>query len=348
MMVRDMEQGTKAIAAWMFAAAAAWAHGAGALVPDRQGVLVLLVSSAGDGARERDERLADELAITLGDMATVASSTAPAGFLERTLAEKLGLVREMAARGGSATVAWTETRTDGRVAIHVVTSAGSRTVLRTAEAPGPIPGAEEELALAVRELLRDAVLDPTARVMAPPAPEREPRRVDALATAAGGGGIVGQTGASLQAGGEIGLEVGSARGPFARIGFAALGGPFDSASEREVGGASVEPTVGLGWFRAVGRLAVVPWAAVSSAWTRVSLRAGAGRETSFSWWEPRWSVRLDLRYRLSGGIALVAGVGLDGVPENQVFERESDRAVVWATPFLSWRAALGLSFPLGQ
>jgi hypothetical protein len=182
-----------------------------------------------------------------------------------------------------------------------------------------------------------------------PAPlERELRRVEAVIAGAGGGGIFGQTGAFLQAGGEIALEVGSARGPFMRVGFAALAGPFDSGVEREVGGVTLEPTVGLGYLRAIGRLEVVPWAAVSSSWTRISLRAGDGRESPFSWWDPRWSIRLDLRDRLPAGVAVGVGVGLDGVPENQVFERESDRELVWATPFLSWRAGLGLSFPLGS
>ena len=280
----------------------------------------------------------------------VAIDDEPEGsaFRASPLAKQLALLAALAKRRGAVAVIWIKRTLEGMLAVHLLVSGDGRSSVRSLQFE-PAPSVEYEIAVAVSQLLEDLYpfgVQPPATTLAPSVEERS--SLFASVQAVAGGGAYGHHGRSLMLGGNLGFALEIPQGFFAKLALTVLAGPFDRRAGRDILGREVEPLFGLGYLWHLQRFAFGLSAAIATPYSKVNVTLGNGERRSFSWWSPRWSAAMDLHFKLSSRIGLVASGALGGVPDNQIFERTSDGQNVLATPFVSWRTSLGLTILINK
>jgi hypothetical protein len=93
-------------------------------------------------------------------------------------------------------------------------------------------------------------------------------------------------------------------------------------------------------------VALGPVVGVESWLSGVTLKAGEGEEESNIEWRIQASADLELAAHVTKKLDIILGVGVSASPKRDEYYRSSDDEVVYATPFMSVEAYLGVEFPL--
>jgi hypothetical protein len=320
--------------------------------------VLLLVSTASDAASAgREIRFLDELALAIDGVSVERVQAGDPGFAVLPLADQIALIRPLAGQRAALAATWIRATAPDRVLLHVVALSEGRAVVRVVEA-GPGAVAESQLALATRELLREAhLLDQAAPAPQPPscpAPASaavcplpaESKRPEwgAVSLLVADGGIAGQTGPSFQLGMGLGLEWQPEERLFARLSLAGKAGPRAELRDGIVTAWSVEPglAVGYGWL--LGAVAIGPFVGLAAPWTAADMVFEQGDTHGYSWWDFRGTVGLDARLPVSRIAAIVIEGAASVLANHQTFERRSDGSTILATPYAGWSASAGAVF----
>jgi hypothetical protein len=316
-------------------------------------VLLLVDAAADPDAIRREERLAEELALALDGFA-VQRIDLGGDFGFQPLADQLARVGPPASERGAAAAVWIRDAGSGRTMLHVAVLAAGQTSVRVVAFDSGA-STEAELALAAREMLREArVIDlpePAAAPVPPPAAAAAPcppvappagRPEWGLATlATAGGGVALYDGPSVRGGAALGVEWQPLDRLFARLAFAGAIGPRAELRDGVVTGWALELALAVGYGWRLGPIALGPFAAIAGSRSAVDVALGAGERRSYSWWGFFGALGLDLRVPLGRRAALVAEGAVGGSPSQTALERRSDGGAILSTPYIGWSAAVG-------
>jgi hypothetical protein len=323
--------------------------------------ILVLIDLSAPQAEAQNRRFATELQLVLDDFEVVLAEVSRPESVKIDLPDQMERVRLIAQRHEASLVAWVETSASGALALRIVFLGKGRAVLRTVDgAPGP--EAEAGLALAARELLKDAeLLRTTERAttpMFPSAPlvveEEKKRRLAITAAAQGSGGIAGVEGPSLYLGGVVGGRLwpaGNGWSLLLSLGF--LSGPIGTAQQATISGWRLEPALALGYQWTVRRFHLGPMVGVLAPYTASTFELEDAKKEKVSWWS----------CRIFGGVGFkidfgeIAFLFLDGAmgfnTNKEVFEKlahekeletPSENQTIAQTPTVAWDVVLGLGF----
>jgi len=307
--------------------------------PDNVPVVLFLDSGAVLGGAEALRRRA-------GGAVRIDRILLETGFSEWEIKRQLEMLKGLFSRTRAFGAIWAERDRTGASLIFVaVPGDGTPLIMISRLHEGYRDRADEELwGLAIR-MLADR-LDATRFSEAADEPdERRAPRVAMSIFGAMAGGLYGGHGESLLGGGGVSLDAGLGRGMFVRISFLATVGPNMERGDENVSAWELEPSIGTGYAWPLGRARVDLFVAIATPRKSAELAVGGeARAQEFTWWRPRWIVGFDLAFPVSRRAALTVQAGLYGAPTNDVFRRESNDEVIWATSFMSWRFGLGVGF----
>jgi hypothetical protein len=321
--------------------------------------LLLVDAAPTPQALEREARFFEELALAV-DGVSVQRVDLGGDFGFLPLTEQLVRILPAAAERGAAAAVWIRESGAGRVLLHLVVLSEARELVRAVELD-PGQGTESGLALAARELIREAhalnlgpatpaaVASPAAPPAAPvaaicPATEPPPseRPEWGLATlAVVNGGVAAYEGPSIQYGVALGVEWQPVDGLFTRLSFSGKAGPRDELGDGVVTGWGMELGLAAGYGWRLGPIALGPFLGLAGSRTALDVALGTGERRSYSWWGFRAALGLDLRVPLGRCAALVAEGAIGGLPSRSTFVRTSDGSEFLSTPYVDWSASLG-------
>jgi hypothetical protein len=349
--------------------------GAGAAGP----VLLLVLTADGGEAADRERRLFSELELAL-DGFTI--DTVPSGdpqFSRLPMSEQLARVQPFVERTGAVATTWIEETGTGTILLHLVALTTGRALVRIVEAHEG-PGAEDELALAVRELLGEAYMFgpapenpameqvvaevqekvapavdtippvPVAPPPVPPPPTEKPEPTASLGLAPLGlisGGVWGHEGPHIRAGGGISVEWPPGAALYGRASFVFAKGPDSQVSDGLVVGFGVAPGLSLGYRWRLGPIGVGPVLGVSVPFSSLTTVIGEGDDQTFTWWSFRATAGLELAVAMTDDLNLFVDGALGFQAIRETFERRSGGGTVLTTPFVEWEMVIGLMIFIG-
>jgi hypothetical protein len=327
-----------------------------ASAPDNGHILLVLQVSGDEAGQLLEQRFVDELGMLLDDVPVELLRPAEDDFAALNLGSQIAGVRALMEHRGVVAAAWLETASDDRVLLYMVAVSPGRAVARLVEVPRA-ERFEVDLAMAARELLGtaflfhqqenpaeviedDAVTQPQAEILEEAASEEESVLTLGIMGHLGGG-IYGQSGPSLLAGGSLAFDVEIPNGFQVRFSIGLNGGFLDAGSSG-LNTWQVSPGFGVLYLWNLGSVAMGPAIEAQLVWSRVnaSVDRGPDQEFSHSWFSFLGLAELHWWITDIFGLTFAGGVGL--TPEREKFERASTDATVLTTPFVSFEARLGI------
>ncbi|MCP4676634.1 MAG: hypothetical protein GY854_14195 [Deltaproteobacteria bacterium] len=296
---------------------------------------VVFLRLSDDQERDILEReFVSELRMTLDGTVVIERRIREPSFAHLPMNEQASLVRPLLEKDKAVAAIWLTKAKSGVIVLHVVVVSQGRALARLVEAPAD--GAfNTGLAAAARELLKASYLFK----------EPEPKW-SFLADARSLGGLVGDKGPGLWLGGAVGLERWLVAGLSVRLWAGAFGGPIGSAKDLDAAGWSLAPGLGALYLWDLGHISLGPVVGFRSWWSNVSLRAGDGPKERSIEWQFQTFVDLELRIHATKKLDIALGGGACVTPLRDTYHRTSDDVLVYATPFLSWEAFVGVVLPI--
>ncbi len=278
----------------------------------------------------REREFVSELRMTLDGPIVVERRIRESGFAHLSVNEQMSHVRPMLESNSAVAAIWLTKSKSGHTVLHVVVVSQGRVLVRLVEAPAD-EVSETGLAAAARELLEASYLFET------PGP-----KWSFLVDARSLGGLVGDKGPGLWLGGSVGLERELVAGLSVRFWTGAFGGPLGSAKDLDAAGWALAPGVGALYLWNLGHVSLGPVVGFRSWWSSVSLRAGDGPKERSTEWQFQTFANLELRIHATEMLDIALGGGVCATPLRDTYHRTSDDFFVYATPFLSWEAFIGM------
>lgn len=315
-------------------------------------VLMLLLEQ--EEIKPLQERFKDELAL---ELETHTLSVKPAfHFSSDNLSARIEEIRKIASVDKAEAVIWLEKINTDTVSLQLVVVAPGQSTVRSVEAR---MGADMEgaLAIATRDLLHDIRIHLKEPENRPEVPPQTPSEPDADRPAAPKPGMF-----NLSVGVDVaGGFMGNAESPILLGGFITVGGGrmpgiivdlslcvFAAPSPQVSGGVfhtfGIRPGVGVGYLWGTGFLNWGPYLGVQVPWQRASAALNNFPASEDSWWNLRIVPSLDLRLRVHRNVLILLRPGLAVHVKQEVFERASDRATVYTSPYLDWNVTAGIIF----
>ncbi|MCP4676600.1 MAG: autotransporter domain-containing protein [Deltaproteobacteria bacterium] len=335
---------------------AAGAEEADADKANRPVVVVFMV--AGDTvAKQREQQFVTDLELLLEGLEVERVETGVEDFLSLPLQEQLERIKPFAVMYKAVAITWIEDSGPDLTLLHLVALSTGRALVRIVETERG-PNAASELALAARELLGEAYLfDPSPKspavskvvarvkedVVSAPTSVEDPRW-GVMPYFSVGAGVYGHEGPSLHLGVGLALELRIIGGFFSRIFFAGSIGPRERVDDGVVTGLGWEAGLAAGYNWRLGQFSLGPVLGVAATRTAVDMALDQGDSDTYSWWNFHGSLGLDLRWRATENLAIVADVFAGAYPIQEAFLRRSDLSIVLETPYIDWGILIGIVF----
>jgi hypothetical protein len=333
---------------------------------DRPVVLVIELAKRGRG-EARTQRFIEELGLTLDGFEVRGVAPTVSEFGGLPLFRQLRDVRPMIEEYRAVAAVWSSAAAPGVLLVHLVALRTGQTLVRTIEAARQ-PGSESDLALAVRELLGAAWLFvPPEQQLESPAMIRLVESVRDRVTSYGrryrGGvrmlalagsvavkdGLSDFEGPSSEVEIAVALEAELGEGVWTGLGLAATLRPGQTTVHGQIGGWGVTPYLSIAATVIkidfpIGRLAIGPAGGFGFEWQQVSLQLGTAPETHEKAARLRLWGGLSLRWLMSERVAVILEPRVGWASQQSVYRRQTDNAVVLATPRVDWGFRLGVLY----
>ncbi len=322
-----------------------------------QPVVVVFMVAGDDMAKQREQQFVSNLELLLEGLTVERVQTGVEDFVSLPLQEQLTLIKPFVATYNAVAMTWIEDSGTDLTLLHLVALSTGRALVRIVETERG-PNAAAELALAARELLGEAYLfDASPRseavnqvvarvkeeVISTPRPA-EGQQWGVMTCFSAGAGVYGQRGPSTRWGVGLALELWISHGFFTRAFFVGSIGPRERIDDGVITGLGWEAGLAVGYNWQLGPFSLGPLLGAAATQSMVDMALGQGDSDTYSWWNFRGSLGLDLRWRAAENLAIVAD-GFAGVyPIQEAFLRRSDESVVLETPYADWGILIGVEF----
>lgn len=323
-------------------------------------LLVLLVATDAP-SKAREQRFIAELTLALDGVQVLGVDPGMPAFAEKPLAAQIVSVRDLLDRNHGVAATWLNTVSPELVLLHMVVLSSGRALVRLVEGNPQRHGFVTDLAMAARELLGTAFLFKPVpaeqarlarvveKVREGAAPVREvlrPPRWTVMGRGVVTGGLAGFEGPSIQVGGGLAIERRLWQGLRGRVPLQAQGGPLGGDRTREIRSVVVSPGIGASYLWELGPVLLGPAVDLSATWTNLWVQATATSTQGFSLWSFRADVGPELRVPVGGNVSGFGSVSLGFSPLRKVLTLQSSGATIYASPFVSWQAAVGVVLDL--
>lgn len=330
------------------------------LVSDEGASLLVIRIGADRETKRREREFVTCLELALEGVNILRVDPDTADFEEQPLASQIGGVRRLLKKHNGLAATWLSEASPRLVLLNMVVLSSGRALVRLVEGNPKQPGYTTDLAMAARELLGTAFLFhevpasedklshvvETVRSQAAPAVGKKisPWSVSGKATVRGG--LAGQLGPSLGAGGTLTVDRKIKHGLRGRVFFGAYGGPWGKNIDYEISSLSIVPGAGLCYLWRAGPLLLGPTLNIHATWTGIWVSGETIISQHASFWSLSADIGPELHIPLSNNLFLTAGVALSATPLKQTLTLKSSGEIFFATPFLSWQASLSFVLAL--
>jgi len=356
---------TALLAGLLCLAATAFAPRAFAQAPQGAASVIVVAAAAGEAATARERRFIDEVRLAFDEIEVRVVQSPSQGFAAQALGEQILWVRSLLEEEGSLAALWITGVSTEIVLLHIVVLKTERIIIRMVQVDTR-EGFETDLAMSARESLGEAFLlskapdvsePPLAAIVdevrarattrpvgdAAPVPVPRPSPWDVWAGPAVEIAIAGGEGPPLLLGGAVGIDWLVASGFGLRLGLSAMSRPLGAADQEvEIRGLALVPAAAAFYLVRVGRASLGPVVDVQAAYASAAVDAGGARPTVTETWRFRIGVGAELRARLGSNVALFAAAGLAVSPTTDEYRGAVTGDVLYSTPRLAGRFALGL------
>ncbi len=324
------------------------------LKPDESSALLVIRVGTGLEEMKRNRQFLACLELAMDGVRVLSVDPDLEDFEDQPLASQIGSVRRLLEKHNGLAATWLSEASPRLVLLNMVVLSSGRALVRLVEGNPRQPGYTTDLAMAARELLGTAFLfhevpasqDKLSHVVeavrsqaaAPPTKRISPWSISAKATLLGG--MVGQLGPSLAAGGTLTVERRIKRGLRGRVFFGAYGGPWGQKIDYEISSMSMAPGTGLCYLWKAGPLFLGPALNIHATWTSIWIRGETIVPQHASFWSVAADIGPELHIPLGGKTFLVAGASISATPLKQTLTLRSTGELFFSTPYLSWQASL--------
>ncbi len=325
---------------------------------DKPVLVVFLVAEDADD-RTREQRFVTQLRLAFDDFDIKPVELSIEKYTSLPLYRKLTLVREHSDQLNAVATTWLENAGAETVMLHMAALSTGCAFVRIVEAHNS-PTAEEELAFAVQELIGQVYMlspphgnPPVERAVEAVLEEavslREPHADLGWAVMPFlrvSGGIWGHKGQWFRFGGGISLEARVAEHFHLRASLAGLAGPFHEPHDGVVRGWGLMPGFHFGFDWPAGFLRIGPVVGASLVRSIFFTTMGTGDSQTYSWWDFRGSLGIDLSWSLKKVVSIVATPSVGVWTNQRTFVRISDDSNIISSPLVDWSCTLGLSISI--
>jgi hypothetical protein len=340
---------------------------AGAETHSKKPVLLMLMTTRAD-MRALQETFRDELVLELETHTLTVQSEFE--FASENLSERIDEIRRVAAAVHAEAVIWLEKKSDGTVSLQLVATAPGQSTVRSVEA-GPDGDVEGELAVAARALLKDiriAVVEREEPVPGPPRnaslddgrsssvteassntpqPKSRPSWVRKLtASVEAFGRMQGTPGPVVLLGGALSFVLERTEGMTASLAVAVFASPATPIESGTIQLWGIRPGIGIGYLFRKRSLQWGPYLEVQAPWHRSSISLRGVSPFDDTWWNLRFLPSLEIRFGLHQRVQLLLRPGVGVQVLQRVFERASDGARIYVSPYAEWHLTVGVIFQL--
>lgn len=320
--------------------------------------ILLMLEMENEEIQSLQTRFQKELAL---ELVTHTLLVKPAfQFSSDNMSLRIEEIRKIASTDNAEAVIWLEKTKVDTISLQLVAPAPGQSMMRSMEAKQGRDTAGE-LVIAARALLKDIHItlkerDPAERSgvavkpieaeasgekAAPPNNDRAAimRLAAGLDTS---GGFQGNTASPVLMGGIVTIGIGRIRGGHADLSLAVFSAPFPQIANGTFQTIGIRPGLGLGYLWGKQVVSLGPYLGLQVPWQKVSISVDGNRVSTDSWWNFRVVPSLDLRFQFHRSVLLCLRPGLGIHVKQEAFERASNGAAVYSSPYLDWNLVLGV------
>jgi len=320
--------------------------------PSVQRLLFITAPSRG-ASLKAEHRLMDQIKLAMDAVDIEVITPSVQNFDSMTVTKQVEVIRPMLAQYDAVAAVWL-TRTRKGLQLSIVTASAGRALVQVVDAP-PGPGAESDLAVAVKEILEATSLDESQTVTQGRVTGQEG---DGLINPGGAGimpwkvqssflvsgGLTGGIGPSLEVGGVAGIESPVAGSLFSRLYLGGVYGPWSTDTSARIRSWSVISGLGFLFSWNYGCFGLAPGVGVSLEYQDISMKVGQGPDTRHSAWRAYLDADLGVRWFPSDFFGFFIDASMFVTPVRDIYRRASDKSIIFATPFIRWSCSLGIMF----